>query len=117
MAVRKSWVDAQPDAFTAPVASSSRTTPSTSASSVDFNASTSATTPIRSPSSRAAHSVSVSSATRARMPASSTTLLGELDMQAFNQPAPTVPGAENPLLWKAILSFALAPGTQVGRAP
>ena len=41
--VRKSWVDAQPARFTAPVASSSRTTPSSSASSVDFSASTSAT--------------------------------------------------------------------------
>ncbi len=67
MAVRKSWVEAQPTALTALVASSSRTTPSSRSSRVDFMASISATVSISSSRSRAAHNVSASPRTSPRI--------------------------------------------------
>ena len=64
--VTKSWVEAHPAPLTASVASSSRTTPRTRASTVDFNASASDRAPISSSLARAAHNVSVSSRTSSR---------------------------------------------------
>ncbi len=112
VAVRKSCVEAQPTCFTAPVASSSRTTCSSSASRLALSDSTSATVSISSAPSRAAQRVSISACAVERMPATTPGtppalevrggLSGRSVMGQFKRGPPTVL-IENPLCAQGIL--------------